>query len=128
MVVLDTSVIIDHLRQQGQKNTLLIKIARQVNKSNIAISVLTMQELYEGRSTRDRLKEEYLLATIAPLHILPYTFEIAEKAGKIARDLSRPIEFVDAAIAVTAFVNHATLATLNVQDFQGVPDLELWCP
>ncbi len=126
MVILDTNIIIDHLRQRGSATTLLMEMAKRVPKANLAISLLTVQELYEGRSTRDSVKEDYLLATIAPLRILPYTFETAEFAGKIARDLLRPIEFVDAGIAATAIINKAELATLNTGDFQGIPDLEIY--
>ena len=46
-----------------------------------------------------------MLATISPLRILPYTYEIAEMAGKIARDLKQPLEFADVAIAATALFN-----------------------
>ena len=86
---------------------------------------MTIQELYEGRSTRDSQKEDYLLATITPLRILPYTFEVAQLAGQLARDLPRPIELADAAIAATAIVNGAELGTLNPKDFSGIPQLEL---
>lgn len=126
MVILDTSIIIDHLRQTGKTTTALMRIARSVSKDDLALSVVAVQELYEGRSTQDRAKEEYLLATITPLKILPYTFEIAQQAGSIARDLERPIEFADAAIAATAIFYGAFLYTLNIKDFKGIPDLELW--
>lgn len=125
MVVLDTNVIIDHLRQPPHKETHLKRIARKTRKEDLAISVITVQELYEGESTRDEEKEAYLLATITPLRILPYTYEVAQLAGKIARDLRHPIEFADAAIAATAIIHGGTLLTLNRQHFTGVRDLEL---
>lgn len=80
-------------------------------------------EEFEGRSTKDRTKEDYLFATISPLKILPYTYEIAQLAGEIARDLERPMEFADAAIAATAIVYGAELYTLNKQDFRDIPHL-----
>lgn len=84
-----------------------------------------MQELYEGKSTKDSQKEEYLLATISPLKILSYTYDIARLAGEIARDLDRPIELADAAIAVTAIVNGGSLFTLNKKHFAKIPGLEV---
>lgn len=36
------------------------------------------------------------------------------------------IEFADAAIAATAIINGALLATLNKKHFQSIRDLELW--
>lgn len=89
------------------------------------MSVVSIQELYEGQSTRDAHKEALLLATITPLTILPYTSEVAKLAGEIARDLSQPIEFADAAIAATAITHDAQFATFNKKDFQGIKELEL---
>lgn len=125
MVVLDSNIIIDHLRQSSEKDTILQSFAKTISKSELAISIVTVQELYEGRSTRSKEVEAYLLTTISPLRILPYSFEIAQRAGEIARDLERPIEFADAAIAATAIIHSASLATLNRKDFQGIKNLDL---
>ncbi len=125
MVVLDTSVIIDHLRQPSGTETWLQKIAKKIAKENLAISVISVQELYEGKSMLDPRKENYLLATITPLRILPYTFETAQLAGQIARELPRPIELADAAIAATAILAGAELLTLDRKDFLGISQLDL---
>jgi len=126
MVVLDTSVIIDHLRTGGKGA--LIQIAREIPQQSLAISMVTVQELYEGESTKNKQKEKDMLATISPLKIIPYTYEIAQTAGEIARDLKRPVELADAQIAATAILNSASLATLNTRDFADIPDLELFKP
>ncbi len=94
-------------------------------KEDIAISMITIQELYEGRSTKDPRKEQFLLATISPLKILPYTYEVAQLAGAIARDLGQAIELADAAIATTAIANGCQLITLDKNDFQGIEDLAI---
>lgn len=80
MVVLDTNIIIDHLRSPEGRETLLMKMAQKNTRENLAISVITVQELYEGQSTKEKEKENYLLATITPLKILSY-FERNEKQG-----------------------------------------------
>lgn len=123
MVIIDTDVIIDHLRLSGRKDSLLETVVRKHPKESLAISMITIQELYEGKSTRDEQKEQYLLATISPLKILPYTYEVAQKAGEIARDRKDSIEFTDAAIAATAIINGFTLLTLNKKHFKGIEDL-----
>ena len=125
MVVLDTNIIIEHLRQPKTKESTLIKLVRKKPKEVLAISIITIQELYEGKSTKNKAKEQALLATISPLKILPYTYEVAQLAGEIARDLTRPIELADAAIAATAILNGAQLLTLNNKDFLGIKNLEL---
>lgn len=126
MVVIGTNIIIDHLRlQKKQQDSELIKIARKMPKEVLALSIISVQELYEGQSTKDDHKEQYLLATISPLKILPYTYEIAQLAGEIARDLNRPIELADAAIAATAILNNAALLTDNKKDFSDIKNLHV---
>lgn len=126
MVVLDTNIIIDHLRMQdAQKDSELMKIAKQKQKEVLALSMISVQELYEGNSTKDTHKEQYLLATISPLKILPYTYDVAQLAGEIARDLDRPIELADAAIAATAILSGGSMLTFNKKDFVGIKNLRL---
>ena len=125
MVVLDTNIIIDHLRQAHGKPTILERMLHMYPKDPLMLSVVSVQELYEGKSTLDTTKESMLLATITPLNILPYTFEVAEWAGKIARDFLHPIEFADAAIAATAIIQGGKLLTLNQKHFMGIPELEI---
>ncbi|MEX1112324.1 MAG: type II toxin-antitoxin system VapC family toxin [Candidatus Andersenbacteria bacterium] len=126
MVVLDTSIIIDHLRQKPGHPTRLLKVLSKVGKQNLAISPITIQELYRGESTRDEAKEELLLATIAPLRLLPYTYEVAQLAGEIGRDSQRSIELGDAVIAATAITHGAQLLTLNQKDFSHIPEIDLF--
>ena len=97
----------------------------QSPKAALAISLVSVQELFEGRSTLLEENEKNLLATISPLRILPYTYEVAKLAGTIARDIQQPIELADAAIAATTILNQARLYTLNRKDFQGIAELEL---
>lgn len=127
MVVLDTNIIIDHLRlQQTSKDSKLLKIAKEKPKEVLAISLISVEELYEGRSTKDPQKEQYLLATISPLKLLPYTYEVAQLAGELARDLDRPIELADAAIAATTILHGSSLLTLDKEDFKGIKSLQMF--
>lgn len=128
MVVLDTTIIIDHLRQVKKGESLLVQLSKKMRKEELAIALVTVQELYQGISTREREKEEMLLATITPLTILAYTYDIAKLAGTIVRDGAKPIQCADAAIAATTIVNGGQLVTLNKKDFQGIKDLELLSP
>ncbi|MFV1917423.1 MAG: PIN domain-containing protein [Patescibacteria group bacterium] len=124
MVILDTNIIIDHLRQ-NKKGTAFDKIAQSFSKKSLAISIISAQELYEGESTKDEEKEKVLISVINSIRILPYTYEVATLAGRIARDLKRSIGFADAAIAASAIINGYQLYTLNKKHFQGIKELEL---
>ena len=125
MVIVDTNIIIDHLRFEQKQASHLMRLVQNNPKETIGLSVVSVQELYEGMSTRVEEKEQYLLATISPLQILPYTYEVAQLAGKIARDTGRPIELADAAIAATAIMNGAQLCTLNTKDFVDIKQVVL---
>lgn len=116
MVILDTSIIIDHLRRPPRESYLFKLTEKKLPKKSLALSIISVQELYEGQSTKDLRREEVMLSTINTMKILPYTFEVAQLAGKITRDLERPIEIADAAIAATVIINGGRLATLNRKD------------
>ncbi|MEK7534412.1 MAG: PIN domain-containing protein [Patescibacteria group bacterium] len=125
MIVLDTNIIIDHLRQSPNRQTYLKTLIKKFKEYNLAISIITIQEIYEGESTKERESEAKLLATISRLKILPYTFEVAQLAGEIARDLGKPIDLADAAIAATAIINGFQLFTLNKKHFEDIKGLEM---
>lgn len=125
-MIFDTNIIIDHIRQRGSQKSSLENFATANSDEQFALSTISVQELYQGRSTRDELREQILLSNIAPLIILPYTYEVAELAGKLSRDHARALEFPDAAIAATALVNGAGLYTLNRKDFADIEGLVLY--
>lgn len=124
MVVLDTNIVIDHLRRP-KGTTVLSTIVQQYPHEDLAISTITIQELYEGKSTRLEDREKDLLATLSSLKVLGYSREVAQRAGQLCRDASRVYDFPDAAIAATCLVNHCQLATLDKKDFSGIEGLEM---
>lgn len=125
MVILDTNIIIDHQRQPKGADTWLKRLFQEFGNEQLSISVISVQELYVGRSVKEKDREQELLMIINFPEILPYSFDIARLAGELTRGLNRPISFPDAAIAATAIINGAKLATLNKKDFRGIKDLEL---
>ena len=124
MVVLDTNIIIDHLRQ-FTTTSLFTKFVDSRPEELRGLSIISVQELYQGKSTLMEDKEQNLLDTIDQLIILSYTFETAQLAGTIIRDANYTISFADAAIAATTIINDAQLFTLNRKDFEGIKGLEL---
>lgn len=124
MVVLDTNIIIDHLRLPKGLKTSLTKIIQSNPHDAFSISVISIQELHQGKSSREPRKNEDIFAILNILKILPYNFKVARLAGEITRDSKKPIGLADAAIAATAILNSAFLATLNKKDFSGIKNLE----
>lgn len=124
MVILDTNIIIGALRQK-KGDTFFQKIIEKVGKDNVGLSVISIQELYQGKSVLEAEKEKDLMIAISLCKQLPYTFQIAARAGKIVSASDYKIQFADAAIASTVLENGAQLATLNIKDFEGISGLEL---
>ena len=125
MVIIDTNIIIDHLRQTSDQSK-LVKLLEENDTETFGISVISVQELYEGQSTKNEEKELHLLSTLSSFKILSYNIEVAQLAGKIARDSNVPVDFADASIAATAIINEAQLATLNTKHFEDLSDLQLF--
>lgn len=122
MVILDTNVLIDHLRQNpATGESLLERYVSTHQGEQLAISLITVQELYQGKSSQLPQKEMDLLALISQFTQLPVTFEIARLAGTVTRDADQVLTFADAAIAATAIFHHAELLTLNEKDFEKIP-------
>jgi len=125
MVILDTNIIIDHIRLPKKSDSYLVKIVRLIPEETFAISFISIQELYIGQSSKLIEKEKDILAVIRVLQLLPYTYEVAQFAGEIIRDSKNPVSFADAAIAATAIINGFQLFTLNKRHFEGIKGLEI---
>lgn len=122
-VVIDTSIMIDHLRQVEKPITLL-KTMLGDQHTTFIISSDVIQELFAGQSSKAVKPKDEIRKILKSFHIINVTPEIAELAGQIMRDAKLNIQFADAAIAATAIINQASLATLNKKDFRGIKNLE----
>lgn len=125
MVILDTNIIIDHIRQGANRQSLLDKIIGRFPVIQLAISIISVQELFTGVSTREPKARELLLSIIEQLQILPFNFKEAQLGGEILRDIKPNMSFADAAIAATAILNKAELFTLNKKDFKEIKNLKV---
>jgi hypothetical protein len=120
-VVVDTSVLVDHLRGDGRARDALL--AARSNGHDLAASVLTRIELLAGVRPRERQELEALFTVLRWIDVDP---EIADRAGALAnRYLAshREIDTVDYVIAATAEALGAELLTKNVKHFPMVTGL-----
>jgi predicted nucleic acid-binding protein len=109
-VLLDTDVLIDHLR--GHRRLALAG-------PTMTISVVTRCELFAGRNA----DESRLRQTLDRLVEIPVDSQLAESAGRIRR--STQLAIPDALIAATALAHELTLMTRNRRHFERVAGLEL---
>lgn len=122
-ILIDTSVIIDFLRQKDKSNTILFYFAR--NKYQLCASIITHTESYAGKSVWERKEASEALETLfSNIDILALSEKTSKKAGEISARYD--IDIVDAVIAATAISHNLKLSTLNEKDFGKIKDLELF--
>jgi len=120
-VVVDTSVLIDHLRGKVEARDALTEV--MVNGELVVGSVLTRTEILAG------MRPTEATATYALLDALewsPVSVEVADRAGALASTYLRShpgVDTVDYVIAATTEVLGARLWTRNVKHFPMIAGL-----
>jgi len=112
-VLVDTSVLIDHLRGHPKAVELLAaeRLVGPVHASEITrLDVLAGMRVHEQERTR---------VLLSVLHWHPVDEHVAEKAGELGRLLPSHggIDSADLAVAATAIGLDARLLTLNVRHY-----------
>lgn len=113
-VVVDTSILVDHLRGDARAVRLL---QNGLNVERVVASVMTKVEVLAGV----RLGEEAATAALlALIEWIPVDQPIADRAGELARQYLRShpgVDSVDFVIAATAEQNGGRLWTRNRKHF-----------
>ncbi len=118
LLVVDTDVLIDYLRDQADAVLFLESCVQP-----LALSVVSVAELYVG--VREGEERQRLDAFVAAFDSLPLEREVAVQAGLWCRQYG-PIYgtgLADALIAATVAAIGATLATLNRRHFPMLADV-----
>lgn len=122
MIVVDASVLIDHLRGRADARHALRQAVK--DRQRVAASVLTRVEV----TARMRSAERDVVSTLfRAIDWLPVTDAIAEDAGVLARQYRQShgaIDVVDFVIAATARSHDAQVWTLNVRHFPMFEDID----
>ena len=112
LLVVDTDVLIDYLRDQPQAVAFL-----EGTEQPLATSVITIAELYAG--VRDGQERQRLDVFVAAFDVLDFDPQSAQCAGLWRRQYgpSHGTGLADALIAACAEAAGATLVTLNRRHF-----------
>jgi predicted nucleic acid-binding protein len=126
-VLLDTNVLIDHLRVTRKGADETVTEYQKLKEQNVKCFVagLTVAELWAGQSTKEESESKRVRKLLKEVKVELPTEKIYEKAGIMMRD-EQPIGTVDAVIASTAIVNKMPLYTSNKRHFEHIGALELW--
>lgn len=122
-IVIDTNVIIDHLRQEEKSE---LEIILEDQNFVPLISVATIQELFAGQSSKIIKEEKKIRKILTWFKTISINQEIGEFAGKIMRDIVGIIQFADAQIAATAILEKALLLTKNKKDFANIKGIKFY--
>ncbi len=121
MILCDTNIIIEALK--GDDKT--IKIIERIGLENIAISSVTVMELYFGAFNKRELNKikKYLKA----LNLVHFDNNVSELAVRLIESYSKShgLQIPDAIIAATALSLEIKLFTLNLRDFRYIDGLKL---
>ena len=122
MILCDTNIIIEALK----KNPLIITAIEGIGFERIAISVITVMELYYVALNKTELK--MIKRHLSSIRI----FQMKEEISVIASDLieryakSNGLQIPDALIAATSINHDLPLFTYNTKDFTYIEKINLW--
>lgn len=121
-VLIDTSVIVDHLRNDARAVRLLADLL--AHEDDVWAATPTRTEILAGLRPEEKVPMARLFAVLSWIDI---GVEIADDAGALAqryRAAHSGIDTTDYLIAAAAQSIGATLLTVNVKHFPMFPDLE----
>ena len=121
-ILWDTDVIIEYLKG----NEAIKDILNNLENADIALSAITLMELYYGALNKRELNK--IKRALSEFNILPLNEEITEIAINLIEKYSKShgLKIPDALIASTAIYYDLSLWTYNIKDFRFIENLSLF--
>jgi predicted nucleic acid-binding protein len=123
MILLDTSILIDYFRKQNKEKTILYHLFSK--EEDLAISVITKYESMFGSNHQQDL---FWIALLQKVNIISLDESIIDETVRIKKELktkNQEIGLADMLIAATAKFHQFKLATLNINHFKRVNQLQI---
>jgi hypothetical protein len=127
-ILIDTNVIINHLRGQVQDTAFLKRIMVEEEFQGL-YSAITEIELFAAEKV-DETQVNEIISILDNLKRIELTSAIAQIAGNFMGRFrkSHGLEMSDAIIAASVLVCSASLATINTRHYSFIPGLLLTSP
>ena len=121
MLLLDTAILVDYVRQKAEA----VAFVQKRTKAELALSPIVVMELYQG--ARNRLELQRIKRDLNGFFLLDLTKEVADTAVRVYETyvLSHGLSIPDAFVAATALVFDLELRTYNLKDFRFIPNLRV---
>lgn len=122
MILCDTDIFIEALKN----NSRAIGSLRGIGFENIALSAITLMELYFGAISKQELTK--IKNRLQQLRIIHVDHEISDAATRLIEKYakSHSLHIPDALIAATAICHRMELLTYNVKDFRFIENIRLY--
>lgn len=123
MILVDTSILIDYFRKQNKEKTILYQLFSE--NEDLAISVITKYELMLGSNTQQDL---FWIALLQKVNVISLDESVIDETVRIKKELrakNQEIGLADMLIAATAKFHQFKLATLNINHFKRVNQLQI---
>lgn len=121
MIALDTSIVVDHLRNERAAVDLMEQVVG--DGEQIVVSEIVRFEILVGVRSRERGNVERFFTTLDWLPVDEATVRLAADLAREFRASHSGIDTADYLIAATAIRMNAALLTKNVRHFPMFPDL-----
>jgi len=124
MILCDTDIFIEALKN----NPRAIDSLRNIGFENIALSAITVMELYFGALNKREMTK--IKNRLQRLRIVQIDQEISDVAMNLVERYakSHSLNIPDALIAATAICQRMELLTYNVKDFKFIKGINLYYP
>ena len=122
MILCDTSVLIEALK----KNPIVIQAIEKIGLERIAVSVVTVMELYYGALHKTELKK--IKRHLSSIRIIQIDEAISVAASELIERYAKShgLQIPDALIAATSINRYLQLYTGNTKDFIYIEKISLW--
>ena len=123
-IIVDSSILIDHLRQKSER---FIRLAERQDQGRIKILIpfIVVTELFVGRSVSNKKTEKLIDELLDKVELVGLTRKSAKLAGRLIQDYPQLNDPYDVLIAAIALEQKAMVATLNMKHFKIIKDLKL---
>ena len=125
-VVVDSDVVIDHLRSRSEILN-AIAVGFSSGKIRVFIPSIVLTEISTGADTRDSKKLALIEKFLQRFEFLLADWTISQKSGFLMRDYPT-LSLADAIVAASTLEIGGKLATKNLKDFRQIRELKFFKP
>ena len=127
MVVLDTNILVEILRNSKHSALLVEKISKTAPVSTTMINEyeLLLGAKFSDKPFENETKVQVLLKKLTVLHLTKDSVALASQIQANLMKKGQQVDFADLLIAAIALANNQTLVTRNVKHFERVPGLKI---